>query len=332
LIWKVAPALAVGNTLVIKPSEISPVSTLAFAELFAEAGFPPGVVNVVTGAAAAGHALVEHPGVDKIAFTGSTNAGRSIAEAAGRRLARVSLELGGKSPNIVFSDADFTNAVNGVLGGIFGAGGQTCIAGSRVLIHTDIYDRFTEALVERARGIRLGDPLAPETEMGPVACRAQYDRVLAHLRGAEAEGAKVLCGGLPDSATTGLFIRPTILGEVSPDMAIARQEVFGPVACLFRFHTEEEAVRIANDTEFGLGAGVWTTNLALAHRMARRLRAGTVWINNYRKVSYVAPFGGFRSSGLGRENGVDSINEFTEVKTVWVDTGNAIADPFNPFA
>lgn len=331
LVWKLFPALATGNTVVVKPSEISPVSTLLLAEVLHEAGFPAGVVNVVTGGATAGRALVEHPGVDKIAFTGSTAAGRAIAASAGERLTRVSLELGGKSPNIVFADAHLPDAVNGILGGIYGAGGQTCIAGSRVLLQDEVYDEVAAAIVARATTITMGDPLDPATEMGPVACQPQYDRVVAHLRTARDDGAEFLAGGPPETDDS-LFVAPTVIGDLSPELRIGREEVFGPVVCLFRFRDEDEAVRIANDTEFGLGAGIWTQNLGRAHRLAARIRAGTVWVNNYRKVSYTAPFGGFKQSGIGRENGLDVIHEFTEVKTVWVDTGNAISDPFNPFA
>lgn len=335
LIAKLAPALSAGCTVVIKPSEITPVSTLVFARLIAQAGFPDGVVNVVTGAGDVGAALVEHPGVDKISFTGSTAVGKQIAAAAASRMARVSLELGGKSPNIVFPDADLDNAVNGVMSGIFAATGQTCQAGSRVLIHHEIYDRFAKALAERASQIRLGDPSDPASEMGTVACRAQYDKVLRYIEIAKAEGAVLATGGQrPDdpALAKGLFVEPTVFTDVTNDMRIAREEVFGPVAALIRFTDEDDAVRIANDTRFGLAAGVWTRDVALAHRMIRKLNAGTVWINNYRKVNYVAPFGGFKESGLGREHGIHAVDEYTELKTAWIDTGNVIKDPFNPRA
>ncbi len=335
LLWKLCPALAAGNTVVIKPSEVTPVSTLVLAGLFQEAGFPDGVVNVITGAGPVGAALSAHPGVDKIAFTGSTAVGKRIAVTAAERLARVSLELGGKSPNIVFPDADLSVAINGVIAGIFAATGQTCMAGSRVLVHADIYDEFVRALAERTQQIRLGNPLDPRTEMGTVACRAQYEKVLSYIEVAKSEGARLVTGGSrpndPELAD-GLFVQPTIFSEVTNDMRIAREEVFGPVAVVIRFADEDDAVSIANDTAFGLAAGVWTRDIARAHRMVGRLRAGTVWVNNYRKTNYVAPFGGFKESGIGRENGIHAIEEYTEVKTVWIDTGNVIADPFNPRA
>jgi len=335
LLAKLGPALAAGCTLVAKPSEVTPASTLILARLIEQAGFPPGVVNVVTGAGATGEALVAHPEVNKISFTGSTAVGKQIATVAAARMARASLELGGKSPNIVFPDADLANAVNGVIAGIFAATGQTCMAGSRVLVHEEIYDIFGKALAERAARIKIGDPLDPASEMGTVSCRAQYEKVLHYIDVAKNEGARLAAGGKrPDdpALSKGLFVEPTVFTEVTNDMRIAREEVFGPVAVLIRFRDEDDAVRIANDTPFGLAAGVWTNDVARAHRMIRRLRAGTVWINDYRKVNYVTPFGGFDESGIGRENGVHAVDEYTEVKTAWINTGGTIKDPFNPRA
>ena len=336
LTWKLGPALAAGNTVVAKPSEVTPVSTLRLAELAAGVGLPPGVFNVVTGLGSpSGTRLVEHPDVDKIAFTGSTGTGQAIAATAGRDLKRVSLELGGKFPNIIFEDADIDTALNGAVAGIFGASGQTCMAGSRILVQDTVYDRVVGELVARAEAIRVGDPTDEATQMGTVASRPQYEKVLHYIDVATAEGATLAAGGTPtavDGLEQGLFVRPTVFSEVTNDMQIAREEVFGPIATVLRFHDEDEAVAIANDTEFGLAAGVWTGQVARAHRVAGRLRAGTVWINNYRKTSYATPFGGFKHSGLGRENGPDALLEYTEEKSVWVDTGQGVKDPFNPRA
>jgi (Z)-2-((N-methylformamido)methylene)-5-hydroxybutyrolactone dehydrogenase len=329
LVWKLAPALAAGNTVVVKPSEITPVSTLRFAALAAEAGIPPGVVNVVTGGAKVGAALAEHPGVDKVAFTGSTAAGQAVARAAAGTLARVSLELGGKSANVVFADARLDAAIEGVVGGIFAAAGQTCVAGSRVLVDASIYDDFAARLVERTARIRLGDPLDWATEVGTISCQRQYESILTHIEAGRRAGATVLTGGgRPPGDGRGLFIAPTIFGDVTNDMRIVQEEIFGPVVCLQRFTSEEEAVALANGTPYGLAAGVWTDDVRRAHRVAALLRAGTVWVNTYRKTSYLAPFGGFGQSGIGRENGRDAVDEYTENKTVWLGLGDGLGDPF----
>ena len=335
LFWKLCPALAAGNTIVVKPSEVTPVSTLVFAELVEKAGFPKGVFNVVTGDGSVGAALVKHPGVDKIAFTGSTAVGIAVAKEAASRLARVSLELGGKSPNIVFPDAEFDNAINGILAGIFGATGQTCLAGSRALIHVDIYEQFAKRLVERARAIKLGDPLHPDSEMGTLSCRMQYDKVMHWIQVGLEDGAELLTGGrhpTADALQKGLFVEPTIFGNVGNSMRIAREEIFGPVLCLIPFKDEADAIAIANDTRFGLAAGVWTNDIKCANRMIKKIRAGTVWVNTYRRTGYSMPFGGMKQSGLGRENGREAIHEYTEVKSVWIDSGPGMRDPFNPRA
>lgn len=335
LAWKLGPALAAGCTVVAKPSEVTPISTVRFAQLAAEVGLPPGVFNVVTGLGPAGAELTAHPDVNKIAFTGSTPTGRAIAASAGARLTRVSLELGGKSPNIIFDDADLEGAVNGAVAGIFGAGGQTCMAGSRILVQDTVYDEVVDRLAKAADAITVGDPRSASSEMGAIACRAQYDKVLQYVDVAKADGARLVAGGsqeVVEGLEAGLFVRPTVFADVTSDMRIAREEVFGPVASVLRFGDEADAVAIANDTEFGLAAGVWTGSVARAHRVAARLQAGTVWVNNYRKTSYATPFGGFKQSGLGRENGADALREFTEEKSIWIDAGQGIKDPFNPRA
>jgi aldehyde dehydrogenase (NAD+) len=329
LVFKLAPGLAAGCTFVVKPSEHTPVSTLEFAKRVAEAGFPSGVFNVVTGQGAAGAALVRHPDVDKIAFTGATETGKAIAASAARNLTRVSLELGGKSPNVVFEDANLDVAANGVIAGIFGATGQTCMAGSRLLVQESVHDAVLEKVIARTRTIRLGDPLSPETEMGPMSNVPQLNKVLDYIRIAiEEDGATLAYGGQIDPKLGGLFVQPTIVTDVKNSMRIAQEEVFGPILSVIKFRDEDEAVEIANDTRFGLAAAVWTQNIHRGHRVAHRLRAGTVWINAYRVVSFAAPFGGFRESGIGRENGVDSIREFTETKSVYVELTGAPRDPF----
>ncbi|MFZ1990138.1 MAG: aldehyde dehydrogenase [Alphaproteobacteria bacterium] len=324
--WKLFPALAAGNTIVVKPSEVTPTSTLLLAELALEAGFPKGVINVVTGLGATGAALVAHPGVDKIAFTGSSATGQKIAAIAMGRGARVSLELGGKSPNIIFADADIDNAVNGVMAGVFAATGQTCIAGSRVLVESKIYDEFAELLVSRARKMKAGDPLDPASQLGPLASRAQLEKVLSYFDIGKREGLRLLTGGKCIDRE-GFFVEPTIYGEVENTCRLAREEVFGPVVALMRFDGEADAVKIANDTPYGLAAGIWTEDLRRAHRMIEKLRAGTIWVNNYRTLGHTMPFGGVKQSGLGREMGADALNEYTEVKAVWIDTGNKVRFP-----
>ena len=330
--FKIAPALAAGCTIVIKPSEFTSASTLEFARLFEEAGFPKGVVNVVTGFGAdVGSALVEHPLVAKISFTGADSTGRRINQAAAASFKHVSLELGGKSPNIVFEDASLDDALNGAISGIFAATGQTCIAGSRLLLQESIHDAFVERLVAVARTARMGDPMDTATQVGPITTPPQYQKVLDYIDVAKADGAKLLLGGAaatrPECAN-GWFVEPTIFGGVQSSMRIAQEEVFGPVLSIMKFKDEAEALHIANDVRFGLAAGVWTRDIARALRMSERLQAGTVWVNTYRAVSVMSPFGGYKDSGIGRENGAAAIDEYLTTKSVWINSGAVTGNPF----
>lgn len=328
---KLAPALAAGNTLVIKPSEYTSRTVLRLAELAVEAGFPDGVINVVTGyGKEAGAPLVAHRGIAKISFTGSTATGSAIAASAASRFIGCTLELGGKSPNIVFGDANVGNAAMGVIAGIFAASGQTCIAGSRVFAHRSVYDELLEKVADRARSIIIGDPMLDSTEMGPLAFGDQQEKVNSYVELGVSEGATVLTGGgRPAVDLPGYFYAPTVLTDVNNSMRVTREEIFGPVAAVMPFDTEDEVLALANDTEYGLAAGVWTQNLARAHRMARRLDAGTVWVNTYRAMSPMSPRQGFKSSGVGIEHGLESMHEYTRLKSVWINTDeDPVADPF----
>lgn len=332
LTWKIAPALAAGCTIVVKPSEFTSASTLEFAELFDEAGFPAGVFNVVTGyGMEVGTPLVEHPQVAKVSFTGSDSTGRVINEKAGRLLKHTSMELGGKSPNIVFEDADLDQAVFGAISGIFAATGQTCIAGSRLLVQDSIHDAFLEKLVAVAKTARMGDPMHMETQVGPVTTPPQFQKILDYINIAKAEGAKTVLGGgkgVAPECGDGWFVEPTIFIDVKNDMRIAQEEVFGPVLSVIRFKDEEDALSIANDVRFGLASAVWTKDIGRAIRMSDRLKSGTVWVNTYRAVSFMAPFGGYKDSGLGRENGQDAIREYMQTKCVWINSGAVTGNPF----
>ena len=328
--WKLAPALAAGCTAVVKPSEFTSASMVEFAALFKDAGFPDGVVNVVTGyGAEVGEPLVTHPDVAHIGFTGGGEAGRKIYELAARHLKTVTLELGGKSPNIVFDDADLDQAVKGVVSGIFAASGQSCQAGSRLLVQESIHDIFVEKLIAFVRTAKLGDPSDPQTQVGPISTRPQFDRVMAYIEIAKREGATCVLGGKgrPDLGA-GQFVEPTIFTNVRNDMRIAQEEVFGPVLAVIPFKDEADAVRIGNDVKFGLAAAVWTKNLRRAMLLTDKLKAGTVWVNNYRATSFTSPFGGFKESGIGRESGTDTIHEYLNTKCVWISSDLDVPNPF----
>jgi acyl-CoA reductase-like NAD-dependent aldehyde dehydrogenase len=328
---KLGPAVAAGNCVVLKASEDGPAPLLHFARLIAEAGFPKGVVNIITGFGEdCGATLAGHPLVSRVAFTGGPHTARHILRHTANNFAVTTLELGGKSPVIVFPDADLDSAANAVIAGVFAATGQSCVAGSRLLVHRSVHDALLRRLAERAPKIKIGPPLDTATEMGPLATARQRDNaeklIAESLRG----GAQVVTGGgAPSGHGKGFYFAPTILTVPSPDLPCVRQEFFAPVLSVLSFSSEEQAVALANDTDFGFAAGVFTTNLALAHRMTKRLRAGIVWVNTYRAVSPMAPFGGFGSTGNGREAGMDSIWDYTRSKTIWINTSDApIADPF----
>lgn len=327
--YKIAPAIAAGNTVVLKPSEITPVSAIRFAELALEAGWPSGALNVVTGFGEAGAALTDHESVRKVAFTGGLETGRQVGKSAGETISPVTLELGGKSPNIVFPDAEIENAITGVIKGIFAATGQTCIAGSRLYLHESIHDAFLERLTRRTEALQLGDPFSDSTHIAPIACQQQFEKVEEYVDIARSEGARLVTGGEPREDLSGeLFYPPTVFADVTDDMRIAREEVFGPVLSVLSFESESAVLERANDSRYGLAAGVWTSDLRLAHRMADRLEAGVVWVNTYRQSSYTTPFGGHKQSGVGVEKGIEAIDEYLQTKSVWIETEGEVGDPF----
>ena len=320
--WKMAPALAAGNTVVYKPSELTPLTTLRVAELMNEAGVPRGVVNIVPGFGAdAGQALAEHPEVAKISFTGSTATGRKIVEASKGNLKRVQLELGGKGANIVFDDADLTAAVGGSAFAIFHNQGQACIAGSRLMLHEKIADEFLDKFIALAKSIRVGAPLDPETEMGPLTSRMHYERVAAYIKIALDEGGEILCGGKPPESPAlknGFYMLPTVM-RAKPADRVSREEVFGPFVAVTTFTDEAEAIQLANDVAYGLGGGLWTRDLSRAHRVAAAFQTGMVWVNCYKRANPGSPFGGVRNSGYGREMGFEAMHEYTHAKSVWIN-------------
>lgn len=329
LAWKLAPALAAGCTVVVKPSDYTPASVIEFGKLFAEAGFPPGVFNVVTGfGPEVGKALTAHPGIGKIAFTGSTETGRLVARAAAENLNPTLLELGGKSAQLIFADADLEAAANGVVAGVFAAAGQTCIAGSRVYVHESVHAELVRRVTERARTIVIGDPLETATEMGPLATEDQFQKVLGHFDTAREQGAEIVYGGSAVEGADGYFVHPTIIDNAAPHLRAVQEEIFGPVVTIAAFTDESEAVDLANGTRFGLAASVWTKDVHRAHRVAARLEAGSVWVNAYRVVSPAVPFGGYKLSGIGRENGAEAVLAFTETKSVWIELSGETRDPF----
>jgi aldehyde dehydrogenase (NAD+) len=322
-VWKVAPALAAGCSVVLKPSELTPLTALRLAELALEAGIPEGVLNVVTGYGhTTGEALARHMDVDKLSFTGSVRTARALLKASAEsNLKRISLELGGKNPNIIFPDCDMDAALRSALWGIFANKGEVCSAGSRLLLHEDIHDKFLDALVERANAFKLGNPLDSSTQMGSQISQTQMDRILGYIETGKAEGAKLLCGGERDTSDgkdKGFYIKPTIFSEVRPQMKIAQEEIFGPVLAAIKFSTPEEAIEIANGTIYGLVSAVWTRDIQLAHRMAAAIKAGSVWINTYNGFDTASPFGGYKQSGFGRDLGQYALDQYTNVKSVWV--------------
>src|SRR6266566_5193423 len=320
--WKAGPALACGNTIVWKPASLTPLTTLRFGELAVEAGVPAGVLNIVTGSAEVGRAIVRHPGIDKIAFTGSTAVGKEIMRSAADTMKRVTLELGGKSPNIVFADSDIDNAVKGAITGIFYGKGEVCNAGSRLFVESKVQNEFLEKLVARAKKMQPADPLDPKTRLGAIVSQEQMQTVLSYVETGKKEGARLIAGGNRVSVDggKGFFLEPTIFGDVTNDMKIAQEEIFGPVLATLSFDDIDQVIDLANRNQYGLAAAVWTRDIKKAHSVSRQLKAGTVWINTYGLMDAALPFGSYKSSGFGRELGAHAVEHYTEVKTVWLNT------------
>jgi len=319
--WKLGPALACGNTIVLKPAEQTPLTALRFGELAIEAGVPAGVLNIVTGGPETGKAIVRHPGIDKIAFTGSTAVGKEIMRSSADTLKRVTLELGGKSPNIVFADSDIDSAVKGAINGIFYGKGEVCNAGSRLFVENKVQSEFLEKLVARAKKLQPADPLDPKTRLGAIVSQEQMQTVLGYIETGKKEGAKLIAGGNRVSVDggKGFFLEPTIFGDVTNDMKIAQEEIFGPVLATLSFDDVDQVIDLANRNQYGLAAAVWTRDIKKAHSVSRQLKAGTVWINTYGLMDAALPFGGYKSSGFGRELGMHAIEHYTELKTVWLN-------------
>jgi acyl-CoA reductase-like NAD-dependent aldehyde dehydrogenase len=320
--WKIAPALACGNTVIVKPASQTPLTALALAEIAAEIGLPPGVLNVLTGPGAKlGQAIVEHPGIDKIAFTGDTATGKGIMRGAAGTLKKITLELGGKSPNIVLADADIESAIRGATIGIFYGKGEVCAAGSRLLVDKSIKNEFVDKLAARAKKMVAGDPMDPKTRFGALSSKKQLETVMRYVESGKSEGATLVAGGSRTDIGTGkgYFVQPTVFADVKPGMTISREEIFGPVLATIEFADLDEAIAIANDSPYGLAAGVWTRDIKKAHHVARKLQAGTVWINTYNVYDTAAPFGGYKQSGFGREMSAHALEHYTQVKSVWVD-------------
>lgn len=328
--WKSAPALAMGNAMVFKPSENTPLSALALAEIYTEAGLPDGLFNVVQGYGDVGASLVDHEVVAKVSVTGSVPTGRKVLSLAGSKMKHATMELGGKSPLIVFDDADLENAIGGAMLGNFYSTGQICSNGTRVFVQKGLHDRFVERLVERTKKISIGDPLDPETQMGPLVNKAQHEKVVSYIEAGKQDGAVLACGGNAPSLQGfdgGFFIEPTVFTGVTDDMRIAREEIFGPVMSVLSFDSEEEVIERANATEFGLAAGVFTKDISRAHRVISELQAGTCWINAYNLTPVEMPFGGVKQSGIGRENALEALGHYSQVKSIYVETGD-VASPY----